>query len=37
MSEIGNDCNAVEGHCFQAMKTVHHHANGRFGWLISWH
>ena len=22
-------------HCLQAMKIVHHHANGRFDWLIS--
>ena len=34
-SEIGNVCNAVEGHCLEAMKIVHHHANGRFDWLIS--
>ena len=25
----------VEGHCLQAMKIVHHHANGCFDWLIS--
>ena len=25
-SEISNVCNAVEGHCFQAMKIVRHHA-----------
>ena len=36
-SEISNVCNAVEGHYLQAMKTVHHHANGRFHWLISEH
>ena len=35
MSEISNVCNAVEGHCIQAMKIVHHHANDRFDWLIS--
>ena len=35
-SEISNVCNAVEGHhCLQAMKIVHHHANGCFDWLIS--
>ena len=34
-SEISNFCNAVERHCLQAMKIVHHHANGRFDWLIS--
>ena len=28
----------MEGHhCLQAMKIVHRHANGRFGWLISEH
>ena len=36
-SEISNVCNAVEGNCIQAMKIVHHHANGRFDWLISEH
>ena len=30
-------CNVVEGHCFQAMKIMHHHANGCFDWLISEH
>ena len=34
-SEISNVCNAVEGHCFQAMKIVRHHANGRFDCLRS--
>ena len=34
-SEISNVCNALEGHCIQAMKIVHHYANGRFDWLIS--
>ena len=24
-------------HCLEAMKIVHHHANGRFDWLISEH
>ena len=33
--EISDVCNAVEGHCLQAMKIVHHHANGSFDWLIS--
>ena len=33
--EIGNVCNAIENHSLQAMKSVHHHANGRFDWLIS--
>ena len=36
-SEISNVCNAVEGHCFQAMKIVHHYANNCFYWLISGH
>ena len=36
-SEISNVCNTVEGHCLQAMKIVHHHANGCFGWLITEH
>ena len=27
----------LEGHCLEAMKIVHHHANGRFDWLISEH
>ena len=36
-SEISNVCNALEGHCLEAMKIVHHHANGRFDWLISEH
>ena len=36
-SELGNVCNAEEGHCLQAMKIVHHHANGCFDWLISEH
>ena len=34
-SEISNVCNAVGGHCLQAMKIVHHNANGSFEWLIS--
>ena len=36
-SEISNVCNAVEGHCLQAMKIVHHYANSCFDWLISGH
>ena len=36
-SEISNVCRAVEGHCLQAMKVVHHHVNGCFGWLTSGH
>ena len=36
-SEISNVCNALEGHCMEAMKIMHHHANGRFDWLISEH
>ena len=36
-SEIGNVCNPVKDHCLGAMKIVHHHANGRFDWLISGH
>ena len=27
----------MEYHCLQAMKIVHHYANGRFDWLISGH
>ena len=27
----------LEGHCLEAMKIVHHHANGRFHWLLSEH
>ena len=34
-SEISNVCNAGEGHCLQAMKIVHHHANCCFDWLTS--
>ena len=26
----------VEGRCLQAMKIVHHYADGCFDWLISW-
>ena len=37
MSEISNVCKAEEGHYLQAIKIVHHHANGRFDWLISGH
>ena len=37
MSEISNACKAVLGHCLQAIKIVHHHANVRFDWLISRH
>ena len=36
-SEISNVLDAVEGHRLLAMKMVHHHANGRFDWLISGH
>ena len=36
-SKIGNVCNPVKDHCLRAMKIVHHHANGRFHWLISGH
>ena len=36
-SEISNVYNAVKSHCLQAMKIVHHHANGCFDWLISGH
>ena len=36
-SEIRNVCNEVEGHCLQAIKMVHHHATGRFDWLIAEH
>ena len=34
-SKIRDVCNAVEGHCLQAMTIVRHHANGCFDWLIS--
>ena len=27
----------MEAHCLLAVKIVHHHANGRFDWLISGH
>ena len=39
MSEISNVCKAVECLCLclEAMTIVHHHANGRFDWLISEH
>ena len=36
-SEISNVCNVLEGHCLEAMKIVHRHANDRFDWLISEH
>ena len=36
-SEISNVLNAVEGHCLQAIKIVHHYANSCFDWLISGH
>ena len=36
-SAISNVYNEVEGHCLQAIKIVHHHANGHFDWLISEH
>ena len=29
-SEISNVCNTVECHCPQAIKIMHHHADGRF-------
>ena len=32
MSDV---CKALEGHCLQAMKIMHHHTNGCFDWLIS--
>ena len=34
---MSNVCNSLEGHCLEAMKIVHHHASGRFHWLISEH
>ena len=34
---MSNVCNAVEAPCLQAMKIVHHHANGRYDLLISGH
>ena len=36
-SDISNVCSAMEGHCLQAMKIMHHHANDCFDWLISGH
>ena len=36
-SEISNVCNAVEGHCLQVMKIVHHYAISYSDWLISEH
>ena len=36
-SEINNVCNAIEGHCLQAMIIMGHHANGSFDWLMSGH
>ena len=36
-SEISNVCNAVECHCFQAMKIVRYQANGRFECFLSGH
>ena len=36
-SEISIVCNAVEGHCLQAIQIVYRHANGRLDWLISEH
>ena len=34
-SETSSVCNVVEDYRLQAMKLVHHYANGCFGWLIS--
>ena len=34
-SEIRHVCSVVESRCLQAMKIVHHHANGCSDWLIS--
>ena len=34
-SEVSNVCDVVEGHFLQAIKIVHHHANGCFDWLVS--
>ena len=36
-SEISNVYNAEEGHCLQALETMHHHTNGCFDKLISEH
>ena len=36
-SEINNVCNALEGHCLEAIKIVNHRANDRFDWLLSEH
>ena len=36
-SKISNFCNAVAGHCIEAINIVRHHANGSFDWLISDH
>ena len=32
-TEISYVCSVVKGHCFQAMKIVHYHANGWFDWV----
>ena len=36
-SEISNVSNAMDGHCLEVMKIMHHHADGHFGLLISGH
>ena len=36
-SEISIVCRAVAGHCLQAIKIVHHHADGCYDWLLSGH
>ena len=37
MLETSNFCKAVEDNCLQDLKTMHHHANDHFDWLISGH
>ena len=36
-SKESSICNAMDGHCIQAMKVVHYHANGHFDWLTDGH
>ena len=31
---LNSVCSAVEGHCLEALKIVHHHPNGHFDWQI---
>ena len=36
-TEISNVYSEVDGHCLQAKKIVHSHANSHSDWLISRH